>query len=68
MIPGGIFILLFWGAVVTLVVWGINKLRERGGSSTSSTEKYIALDIAKERYAKGEISQEEFEQIKENLS
>jgi len=68
MIPGVIFILLFWGTIIALVVWGINKLRERGGASTSSTEKYIALDIAKERYAKGEISQEDFEQIKKNLS
>lgn len=67
MISGGIFMLLFWGTVVALVVWGINKLRERGGSSIGFTEKHIALDIAKERYAKGEISQEEFEQIKKNL-
>jgi len=68
MMFGGIFMLLFWGAIIALVVWGISKLRERGDSSTGPTEKRTPLDIAKERYAKGEISQEEFEQIKKNLS
>ena len=68
MMFGGIFMLLFWGAIIALVVWGINKLRERGGSSIGFTEKHTPLDIAKERYAKGELSHEEFEQIKKNLS
>jgi len=67
MMFGGIFMLLFWGAIIALVVWGISKLRERGGSGTGTTEKRDPLDIAKERYAKGEISHEEFEQIKKNL-
>lgn len=68
MMFGGIFMLLFWGAIIALVVWGINKLREREGSDTGNMEKRDPLDIAKERYAKGEISHEEFEQIKKNLS
>jgi putative membrane protein len=68
MMFGGIFMLLFWGAIIALVVWGINKLREREGSGTGTTKKRDPLDIAKERYAKGEISHEEFEQIKKNLS
>jgi putative membrane protein len=67
-IPGVIFILLFWGAIVTLVVWGIKKLTGREDSSKGPTDNRTPLDIAKERYAKGEISQEEFEQIKKNLS
>ncbi|HUU63001.1 MAG TPA: SHOCT domain-containing protein [Dehalococcoidia bacterium] len=65
---GGIFMLLFWGAVIALVVWGISRLRGGRGSSTGPAEKRTPLDIAKERYAKGEISQEEFEQIKKDLS
>jgi len=35
---------------------------------SDSTTKRDPLDVAKERYAKGEISREEFEQIKRDLS
>ena len=38
------------------------------GSSTSNTsQKTDPLEIARERYARGEISKEEFEEIKKNL-
>ncbi|MBN1368782.1 MAG: SHOCT domain-containing protein [Dehalococcoidaceae bacterium] len=62
---GGLFSLLFLAAVIALIVWGVKKYNEGGGSSQS---KGSALDIAKERYAKGEISKDEFEQIKKDLS
>jgi putative membrane protein len=59
--------LVFWGAIITLVVWGIKKLTEKDTRS-STTEKSDPLGIAKERYARGEISREQFEQIKKDLS
>jgi len=59
-----VWIVLFWGGLIALIVWGIKKLTERG----NSTPKRSPLDIAKERYAKGEISREEFEQLKKDLS
>jgi len=62
------WMVLFWGVIVALVVWGIKKLAERGSSGSSNSEKRDPLDIAKERYARGEISREEFEQIKKDLS
>ena len=55
---------IFWGGLITLIVWGIKKLTERGSSSS----KHNPLDIAKERYAKGEISEEEFDRLKKDLS
>ncbi len=64
MIFGWIWILLFTGGLIALVIWGIKKLTERGNSIT----KRDPLDIAKERYAKGEISREEFERLKKDLS
>ena len=61
---GGVWMVIFWGGLIVLIVWGIKKLTERGGS----TSKHDPLDIAKERYAKGEISEEEFNQLEKNLS
>ncbi|MBI2767615.1 MAG: SHOCT domain-containing protein [Chloroflexi bacterium] len=56
----------FWGAVIFLVVWFV-----RGGSRPAAmppTSRGTALDIAAERYARGEISEEEFARIKHGLA
>ena len=58
-----VWAVIFWGGLIALIVWAIKKLAERGDSPS----KYNPLDIAKQRYAKGEISREEFEQIKKDL-
>jgi uncharacterized membrane protein len=47
---------------------GNKKLTEPGNSGRISTGKLEPMEIAKERYARGEISKEEFEQIKRDLS
>jgi putative membrane protein len=50
------------------MVWGVTKLTKRSGSESGTSEKRDPLEIAKERYAKGEIARQEFEQIKKDLS
>ena len=60
---GGIWMVIFWAGVIALIVWGITKLGGRGNSAPI----YNPLDAAKERYAKGDISREEFEQLKKDL-
>ena len=62
------WMVLFWGTIFAIAIWGISKLIQRGKSEMSSLDKHGALDIAKERYAKGEISRDDFEQIKKDLS
>ena len=62
---GGIFMIVFWG----LVIWGIYALI-RGGIQAGSSghkEEDRALSILKERYAKGDITKEEFEEKKSVL-
>jgi putative membrane protein len=54
--------IIFWGAVIALAVWVFGRI-----IGSRKTEK-SPMDIAKERLAKGEISSEEFERIKQQLS
>jgi len=61
---GGFWMLIFWGGLIALIVWGIKKLTERGDTAS----KHDPLDVAKGRYARGELSREEFEQIILDLS
>ena len=59
-----VWMVVFWGGLIALIVWGVKKLTERG----DYTRKHDPLDVAKERYARGEISGDEFEQVKKVLS
>lgn len=54
---------IFWVIVIALAIWGIMRL-----SRSSSGSKSNALEIARERYARGEINKEQFEELKKNLS
>jgi putative membrane protein len=63
---GGMFFgLLFWILIIVVAYLLIKNLINQ--SKTHSDEGKSALDHAKERYAKGEITKEELEEIKKNL-
>lgn len=56
---GGWWMLLFWLGVIALAVWGLRQLV--GGSQTVARHSAeTAREIAERRYARGEISREEF--------
>ena len=57
-------IVSMWAAFIALIVLGIRKLSRRKGPEP----KHNPLDTARERYARGEINKEEFEQLKKDLS
>ena len=58
-----LMMLVFWGLVVTVLVLGIRWLvsAKRAGGSDA------ALDILRQRYARGEIDREEFLARKRDL-
>jgi putative membrane protein len=61
-----VLVVVFWG----LVIWGLVTLVRSLGSSTGHTgsmHSSSAVEILKERYARGEISKEEFEDKKKDL-
>ena len=68
MVFGSLMMVVFWGLIIALVVWAVKALTERPGSGREPLERRDPLDIAKERYARGEISREEFERIRKDLS
>ena len=62
MAVGWVFMVLFWAGIVGLAVWGVTRFARH------SHHENGAFAIARERYARGEISKEEFDQIKRDLS
>lgn len=58
--------LLFWGVLVAAIVMLMRCMMGRGNTGGREREKG-PLDILKERYARGEIEREEFEQKKHDL-
>lgn len=61
--------LLWWllviAGVVALIVWAVRTSSQRGTGSSSHGPD--ALEIARRRYASGEISKEQFEQLRKDL-
>ncbi|MBI3967140.1 MAG: SHOCT domain-containing protein [Chloroflexi bacterium] len=58
------FGLLFLAALLGLVVWGVSALRPPRDRDTDTT----ALEILRRRYARGEITDAEFEQAKQRVA
>lgn len=71
MIFGGLIMLVFWGAVIGMVVFAIRSLTHPN-STRNDWEKPpgsdpTALEILKARYARGEITREEFREMRREL-
>jgi putative membrane protein len=66
---GGFFMIIIWLAVILFAFWLIRELSGKSGHSDSARKDNgkTALDILKERYARGEIDKKEFEEKKKDL-
>lgn len=63
----GIFGVVFWALVLTVIVMLIIRLaKDNGEPGVQGGDK--SIETVKMRYAKGEINKHEFEQIKKDLS
>ncbi len=59
---------LFWILLVVAIIALVRGMWASGASSAERRQEKSALDILKERYARGEIEREEFEQKRRDLS
>jgi putative membrane protein len=57
--------IIFWIGILSLIVWAVTRYRS---GDTHHARLDNSLEIARQRYANGEITREEFEQIKRDLS
>ncbi|MBZ0105458.1 MAG: SHOCT domain-containing protein [Sulfuricella denitrificans] len=63
----GFGMVIFWALLIALIVALVRGVSSSGGGSPERREEKTALDILKERYARGEIGKDEFEQKKRDL-
>ncbi len=52
---------------VVVVVWAISRSSKKQGSPGGQPAKDSALEILRERYARGEVTREEFEAMRRDL-
>ena len=64
---GGLFMIIFWIALVVLLVFGVRWLIYGMPGKSDRDRDSEALKTLKERYARGEMDREEFEQKKRDL-
>jgi putative membrane protein len=58
----------FWIIVVVLIIWLVVNQSNRSRQNYETHRQETAIDILKKRYAKGEISKEQFEQMMKEIS
>jgi len=62
---GSFMMIIFWVAIIFFIVWLVREAK--GGNRSDTPRSKSALDILKERYAKGEIDKKEYEEKKRDL-
>ena len=67
---GGLFMILFWIVIIGLGVWLVSSLVSRTNSQPPANlpPAESALDILKKRYARGEITKEQFDEMHRDLT
>ena len=62
---GGVWMILVLVGLIALTVWLVRLMFPQG---SSQSEQESPLELAQRRYAKGEISREEYESLRRDLT
>ncbi|QEA37660.1 hypothetical protein FGL86_00290 [Pistricoccus aurantiacus] len=65
---GGLMMIVFWGGLIALVVLLVRWLSRNDTSASDPSRRPTPLEILQERYARGEIDKQEYEERKKDLS
>ena len=65
---GWLFMLVFWGLIITVLVLGLQRLWDRRRPGSGEGTGGAPLDILKRRYARGEIGKEEYDRMRRDLT
>lgn len=69
MLFGSLWFVVFWGLIIWAVITLVSKLSDgQSGQSGPSSREEPPLDIVKRRYARGEISKEDYDRLRSDLS
>lgn len=60
---------IFWIVLIALIIWAVVRMSgsRPGGTTSSGLERETPLDILKRRYANGEITKEQYEEMRRDL-
>jgi putative membrane protein len=74
MFSGGLIMLVFWGGLIALIVLAVRGLgggttavRSNAGDGAHSAVTPAPLEILQARYARGEVTKEQYEAIRRDL-
>ncbi|NOX61651.1 MAG: SHOCT domain-containing protein [Chloroflexi bacterium] len=74
---GFLLMLLFWLLLIGLIAWAIIQFFSRSGAQSDArghgqnqltTRQDTALEVLKQRYARGEITKSEYEEMRRELT
>lgn len=68
MIGSGLMMLVFWGGIILLIVLLARGFGGTGSARQPEQPRPTALEILKERYARGEIDKQEYDDRRKTLS
>lgn len=65
---GWLWMLLFWGGLIVLVIWLISRLFPTTKQQDNRPDKpHSAQEILDVRYARGELTEQEYQRMSQNL-